>query len=244
MEKQYDRSQKFIGNTAPFLLFEMEYHSLSYVVETHKNDRFYSAINPSAQIAFIGLLSYFEAFCKHQFAAIINVLPSILSSFCFKRDEPNIEISEILNFKDTIENNLGFLLAEKYDFGTVKSINGLFRDLLSISPFSNSEADIFNSILYKRNLIVHHGGYYTLYYIKKNSHNLKTEPKPFKDSIKIDTEDYHEIADFLFQMALKITKTTIKALRNTNLYKQSSRRSEIDKILNELLQGLYDTLDD
>src|ERR1700712_4701072 len=96
MRDNYKTYDFFTGKISPFLLFEMEYHSLFYVVENHKNDPYYSEINPASQVASIGLLAYFEAFCKHQFAAIVNLFPSLITKFAFKRDEPKIEFSTIL----------------------------------------------------------------------------------------------------------------------------------------------------
>ncbi len=53
-----------------------------------------------------------------------------------------------------------------------KSINGLYRDLLLITPFSKvKKKEEFDNILHKRNLLVHHAGFYTLQHFKKNRHS-------------------------------------------------------------------------
>src|ERR1700712_2683965 len=121
MRDNYKTYDFFTGKISPFLLFEMEYHSLFYVVENHKNDKFYPEINPASQVASIGLLAYFEAFCKHQFAAIVNIFPSLIHNFSSRRGEPKIEFSTIISFDGKFEKNIGFALAESYDFGTAKT---------------------------------------------------------------------------------------------------------------------------
>lgn len=241
MKSNYETYDSFVGNISPFLLFEMEYHSLSYIVENHKEDKFYPETNPASQVASIGLLAYFEAFCKHQFAAIVNLMPSLLKDFCIKRGEPKVEFSTIASFNGDFENNIGFALAEIYDFGTAKAINSIFRDLLLITPFSKEEESKFNSIVYNRNLLVHHAGYYTLQYLKKNAPE-EIRQKAFKNTVKIDTVEYYDVSDFLFEMAMKITRASVKAVRAHSDFKTLS--SERINATEELLRGLYDTLED
>jgi len=243
MRDSYKTYDFFTGKIAPFLLFEMEYHSLFYVVENHKNDRFYPEINPASQVASIGLLAYFEAFCKHQFAAIVNLFPSLIAEFSCKRGEPKIEFSTIVSFKGEFEKNIGFALAENYDFGTSKAINGLFKDLLLVTPFNMKEQKVFDEIVFCRNLLVHHGGFYTLQYLKKNSISEELKKSVFKDAIKIDTAKYHEISDFLFEMAIKIARQTVKAAKNLDEFKSLPKDSERRSAVDELLQAIYDTME-
>ncbi|MCB0518491.1 MAG: hypothetical protein H6577_09935 [Lewinellaceae bacterium] len=242
MKESYKSSDYFIGEISPFLLFEMEFHSLFYVVQNHKNDVYYTEINPSSQVAFIGLFGYFEAFCKHQFAAIANIFPSLIKDFAFRRNEPTIEFSTIVSLNEKFNRNIGFLLAEKYDFGTAKAINGLFRDLVGISPFSTIDEKRFNDVATKRNLLVHHGGYYTLKYLKK-FFSEEFKQTAFKHALKIDTAEYEEISDFLFEMAVKITKQSVKTLKSKAEFKSLSQMDVRIKAVEELLKGIYDTLE-
>lgn len=240
MRPNYQPHDYFVGKIAPFLLFEMEFHSLYYVVQNHKEDKFYPENNPASQVATIGLLAYFESFCKHQFAAIVNIMPTLLLSFAQKRDEPKIEFSTIFSFVGDIKRNLGFLLAEKYDFGTVKSINGIFRDLLNITIFNKKEEKLFNQTLHKRNLLVHHAGYFTLQSLKGKVSSTQFKRIPFKEAIKIDTEDYNTISDFLFEMALKIARQTNEAIRTDPSYKDLGGKKT--DAIKQMMQGLYDNL--
>jgi hypothetical protein len=244
MRDGYQTYDFFTGRISPFLLFEMEFHSLFYLVENHNNDRYYPELNPASQIASIGLLAYFEAFCKHQFAAIINLFPPLVRNFSSKRGEPKIEFSTIISFGGEFEKNIGFVLAENYDFGTAKSINGMFCDLLLVTPFGREEEKIFNDIVYKRNLIVHHAGYYTLQYLKTDAISDEMKRRVFKEAVKIDTARYHEISNFLFEMAMKITRESVKAIKEHSEFKSMSLQDERIKAVDQLLQGIYDTLEE
>lgn len=233
----------FVGKTSPFLLFEKEYHSLHYVVENHKNDRYYKDNNPACQVAFIGILAYFEAFCKHQFAAIINIFPELAIDFSEKRRNLQIDLKTIISFRESTFKNLGFILAEKYDFGSASSINNNFKDLLLITPFSKEEVSIFKNIIHKRNLLVHHAGYYTLKSLNYPKINITERTnKAFRENVKIETSVFEEYSEFFFQMAIKITRETIVAITRLDMYKSLDRESLKIKAVDELGVALYDRL--
>jgi hypothetical protein len=232
----------FIGEVPPFLKFEIQYHSLFDLVESHKQSQYYKE-NIATGVALIGLVAHFEAFCKHHFAALINCSPEILVAFCEKRGEPNIEISSLFSFKTKIENNLGYILSEKYDFGSAKMINGLFRDLVNVTPFSKKEMKSFDDILQTRNLLVHHGGYFTLQHLKKNKTARDAISKLIHDAVKITTESYHEIGEFLFEMAMKMVRSTIPPyVAEIKKFKKLSNKEK--NTIKSLYQALYDNLDD
>ena len=232
----------FIGRIPPFLLFEMEYHSLFALVESHKNKKYFEKPNPATEVAWMGLAAHFEAFCKHQFAAIANILPALLSIFATKREQAAVKLSDVLSLYGKFEKNIGFFVAEQYDFGSAEMINSLFRDLLAITPFSKNENKKFSIILLKRHLLVHHAGIYTLQYLKKGSIPDDIKDRAFQDSIVINTKDYYEMSDFLFEMAMKITRVTVSALRKKLESATAVGSHQIDATM-ELLRGLHDDLD-
>ena len=65
------------------------------------------------------------------------------------------------------------ILSEKYDFGSSRTINSLFSDLLGVTPFSTKESKEYEEFLNDRNLLVHHGGIYTFKY-----HGQRLADKP------------------------------------------------------------------
>ncbi len=73
-----------------------------------------------------------------------------------------IEVSGLLQILKSVVHRLGSLVAEQFDFGAAKKINGLFLDLVAISPFSKDEEVRYTQLLNDRNLLVHHGGIVTI----------------------------------------------------------------------------------
>ncbi|RYD57614.1 MAG: hypothetical protein EOP56_07495 [Sphingobacteriales bacterium] len=244
MRNAYQTHEYFVGKIAPFLLFELEFHSLAYLVESHEGDKHYPDANPASHVSFIGLVSYFEAFCKHQFAALVNIFPDLISAFALKRDAPKLEFSTVVSFQgENFKKYVGFVLAEHYDFGSAKLINGLYRDLLQITPFTKEEERMFNDILQQRNLLVHHAGYYTLKHFKGTARQNDFEERVFKDALKIGIDEYLKISDFIFGIAIKIARESTKAAKRMTDYDTLSVDHEKRIAVAELLKGIYDTLE-
>lgn len=238
-----EKSEYFIGELAPFIRFELEYHSLFNLVESNKQNHFYKDVNPAGEVALIGLLAYFEAFCKHQFAAILNIFPTLLRGFCSKRPNQSIDLDSLLTVKGNIEDNIGFIISEKYDFGSAKNINRLYHDLLGITILSKSESRKLDLAIYKRNLLVHHAGVYTLKYLKEHLLEKSVLHEVYKKALKIDTEDFHEIGHFIFELSCKINRVTLQKLKN-ELDHNAVQLNEIkSEAIQYMLTGMYDTFE-
>jgi hypothetical protein len=93
-----------------------------------------------------------------------------------------VDLSDVVELDEPIHARCGFLLAEKLDFGSPKSVNSLYQHLLTVTPFSKDNAKEYDEVLARRNLLVHHGGIYT-------SRFLKTMPsaaeRKFADSLSV-----------------------------------------------------------
>src|SRR2546423_1343082 len=63
-----------------------------------------------------------------------------------------------------------------------------------------------------RHLLVHHAGYYTLQHLKKNAVPQEIVDRAFKDCVVIETEGYQKVSNFLFEMAMKVTRGTMAGL--------------------------------
>lgn len=133
----------FIGGKPPFPLFELHFHRLFHVVENHKsnvgNGPVQYPANPAAELALIGLVAHVEAFCKHQLAALINANRLLISRFPQRRPQA-IMLRDVAMLLDDSVHNIGAVLADQYDFGSASMINGLFRDLVGVTPFSKDDA--------------------------------------------------------------------------------------------------------
>lgn len=51
-----------------------------------------------------------------------------------------------MTFDYDVSNRIGFILSEQYDFGSAKTINGLYGDLIRVTPFSKREQERYNRI--------------------------------------------------------------------------------------------------
>lgn len=201
----------FVAAVPAGTLFKMDLDDLKDMVSSPKKEEA-SGLNPIAQVCLIGLVSYFEAFCKNQFASLINICPLILNSFCEKRTDTSIKIIDLLALDLNAKNKLGFLLAEKYDFGSAKEINSLYKDLLSITPFSKDQMKKYEMLLNDRNLLVHHGGIFTMKYHKQTFKKQSLRNRVYFDSLVISKEDFLQWAEFVEHIVIKIIHGSFQAL--------------------------------
>lgn len=199
----------FAGGVPAGMMLKMKISDLREIVDASLET---DGINTTAEVCLIGLVAYFESFCKDLFSSIINVCPHILSVFIEKRQTVSLDVKYIINLGYDVQSNLGFLLSEKYDFGSTKEINTLFMDLINISPISRDEERKFVTLLNDRNLLVHHGGVYTL---KSKSELFMTRSiknRVFYDSLVISKKRFKEWSDFIEYIAKKMCGVSYKAL--------------------------------
>lgn len=166
---------------------------------------------PFAELCLIGLVAYFEGFCKNHFASVINICPPLLRELQARGRDLSISAFHLLDAGDPILPKLGYLVAEGFDFGTAKAINSVYCDLLKVSPFSKDEAARFAEILDDRNLLVHHGGVFGPRYAKERFIKRETD-RLFLDSLVVTTKQLEAAATFLQEISLKVRKATQSAL--------------------------------
>ncbi len=139
----------FVGGVPTGEYFLCDLRDCSELIE-----RSSKGISRANEICFIGMLSYFEAFCKGHFASILNIEPTLLTNLRQKSHDILIDPLHLLGMRDEWAIRLGFLVAEKYDFGTPQKIAALYNALLKVTPFSKSEAQFYQEMLRDRNLLV------------------------------------------------------------------------------------------
>ena len=155
----------FVGGQPAGTLFKMKVADLHEIV---KGTAWPGLSHRVTEVCFIGLMAYFEAFCKDHFASLINICPQLLESFKERGNhDVTIDSTHLLSIGGDHTKKLGFLLSERYDFGTARRVNSLYSDLIMITPFSKDEKRRYDKILNDRNLLVHHGGTYTLKYAQQ-----------------------------------------------------------------------------
>jgi hypothetical protein len=170
------------------------------------------------EICFIGLASYFEAYCKAQFAAIINICPQVLEEFAENR-EVTVRLKQLLTIVPDINYRLGSLLSEEFNFGSAKSVNGLFHDILNVTPFSKDEMKRFAAFINDRNLLVHHGGIFTFKYKRRKFTDKLKSDMAQRKSLVISKQDIEEWANFLWHIAEKLAKSIQPRLEELMLRK-------------------------
>jgi len=166
----------FSGGVPTFEFFRSTLEEVRGISE--RDDGRESGINRLQELCFIGLLSYFEAFCKDHFASLINIEPQLIVNLKGGGQNVDVDSTHVILCGEAARQRIGFVLAEKYDFGTSKKINALFLALLKVTPFNKPEAKRYDALLRDRNLLVHHGGVFTFAYLEQTSHpsrNLQSD---------------------------------------------------------------------
>jgi len=173
-----------------------------------------SGINRELELCLIGLTSYFEAFCKDHFAALVNIEPSLVEGLAATGQDVDIDARRLLSLGDQVFSKLGFVVAERYDFGTSKKVNALFAALLRVTPFSKDEGRRFDLLIRDRNLLVHHGGTYTLSYLEQGTLAAPRErTRAYMDNLVLNTQGMVGAIEFLEGMAKKLAHSTRLALQ-------------------------------
>lgn len=194
----------FVSGVPPLLSYQTSLQDLDAIASRDANGR----IDTACEICTIGAVSYFEAFCHHQFAGIINIWPNILKRFAEKRTQFSIPVGDFARLEELRFPQVGSLVSEHCDFGSGKKINSLFQDLVGVTPFKKSEIGKHDSLLNDRNLLVHHGGIYTLNYQKQKFIEEEAFERVFMDSLVVDYNYFKERCSTLEALANKIAKVT------------------------------------
>ncbi len=186
------------------------------------------------KLCIIGLVSYFEAFVKNHFSSVLSIAPSLIEKVKEVGYSTDIPAEEAFEFRDTLHYRIGFLIGQRLDFGTAKKINALYTAVLKVTPFGRTEAEQFDRLLRDRNLIVHHGGTYTISYIKQAFGEIDPQRRrPHGDTIEIPVEKVVETAGFLKAIA----HSTIVASSNRLRVVVSSKNSmtkELEKAIDAM----------
>jgi len=172
-------------------------------------------LNPGAELCLIGLVAYFEAFCKNHFASMVNICPQLVENLHVANRDVSVKAVDLLNLEAPLSASLGFLIVDRFDFGTPKSVNSLYMDLIRLTPFSKEEAEMYGKILDDRNLLVHHGGIFTPRYAKERFIAREVERRRlFMDSLLVTKDQFVAASAFVLDISRKMRVSTQLALRN------------------------------
>lgn len=203
----------FVAGVPPLGNFQLEIEHLDALVGSSKEGDL-TGLNPTAEVSLIGLSAYFEAFCKAHFAALVNICPETLKNFVERRQNATVNLRNIMSMRGQVASRLGNLISEEHDFGSAREINGMYQDLLRITPFSASEANDYAKFLSDRNLLVHHGGVYTFRYSSQRFVRRTAPGLAHWDSLVVGKNEFRRWRSFLLRMAKKIATTSRTALND------------------------------
>jgi hypothetical protein len=172
-------------------------------------------IDRLSEICFVGVLSYFEAFCKDHAASVISIAPELIERLRKAGHTVSIDALKATQLGEQLTAKLGFLIFESYDFGGARKINSIYDCLLKITPFSKDEIGRYEDMLRDRNLIVHHGSVFTTRYLEQSkSHQKSGLEDAFTNSLIVDRKLVSEQIEFISGIARKIMFASHTALES------------------------------
>jgi hypothetical protein len=204
----------FDGGVSPIEAFKTDCEALLALQESSafgEHDASFLIV-ATPPIAFVSLVAFAEGFFKSTFGAIGNMSPTALMQFVDKRRDVSIPLDDLLLLKDRLEHRIGSLAAERLDFGSAKKINANFLDLLSVTPFSTTDVQTYESALSIRNQLVHHGGIITARYFRQQRSADSTTADIYWGSVEVTQRTVIDAITFLQTTAAKLTNQCVDRL--------------------------------
>lgn len=219
----------FSGGVPPSVILKSSIDDLRKLLLLAKDS---DSSDRMCEVGFVGALSYFEAFCKDHFGCCISIYPQLLKALIDADLDVRVDALKVIEYAGKDYERIGFLIAEKLDFGTSAKINSFYFSLLKLSPFSKDEAKQFSIFLRDRNLMVHHGGIHTSEYIRQAIDQVSSDTKiPFWNSRVIAQEEAFEQYDFLEKIAKKIVLSSHESMRRILLNQKFALSNVREKAL-------------
>ncbi|KGY06781.1 hypothetical protein [Vibrio sinaloensis] len=223
----------FISGVPPMAVFNM--HSAEILDLVNNDDESEENILKLVPtLSLIGLIAYFESYCKESASAIINIHPDLLEKAQAAGFDTTINCAELKSFNYDISGRLGSLVVEKYNFGDVKKVNSFWGALFKSTPLSKDEVKKFAKLLADRNLFVHHGGIYTSKYIKQYMKDLDMSAHAHYHSVEYNHEDFRNHYKFIHKLVEKIADCTVVGLNKCIEDGELDRTELIEKAIEQL----------
>lgn len=199
MDEEQSPLDFFAGGVPPFAVFTMNLENIADLLQVPMLGQ------TVCDLAYIGVVSYTEAFFKDHFASVLNIFPEKCMSLRNSGRDVSVDLTDLLELENPLQNKFGFVLSERFNFGTPKAINALYKDVLLITPYSKDRALAFDRVLAIRNLLVHHGGTLTTKFCRDNAPSA--HERTYLDSVAVKKDDVGRAA----LLALEVIKGTISA---------------------------------
>ena len=170
-------------------------------------------INSLLHVCFIGAVAHFEAFFKDHFATSINICPALIQKLRDRKINISIDAADVVSLEPNAFAKIGFLLAENFDFGTPKKINAFYSAAFPVTPFGSADRLKYEQVLNERNLLVHHGGVYTLQFCRQKFAKTDLANQAFYNSVIITKERLVKVIDFMDDVAKRTCFASAKKLK-------------------------------
>lgn len=158
-------------------------------------------------VGIISMFSYFEAFCKNNFAAILNCCPSLIENIK--------DLKVVRDNKKTVNSSIGFYISDGLSFDNFNKVRGLYTSLLKQDFFTESQLIDLQRIKNTRNIIVHHGGFLNSKYKKKDLLGVDRKfSRLFLDSLELKKKDFFKCKDLLEQIVIHMKDNSKQSLLN------------------------------
>jgi hypothetical protein len=220
----------------PFARFESEYNELYSLMQLRWAD--YPSIDSRivARVSFIAFIAVFDEFCRRQFTALIDIRPDLLVNYFSKLSAASSsEPAGIIGRTEFTQTPA--LIAGRIAMDSGTSLNSAFVALVGAAPLSDDECAQYSAILDQRHELLNSGKCDVLL---GDSQRLVSPNLGMQSSISLPEKKqmtWFEMADALFDIAIKITRSTVAAL---NIHLKTTSEKDAAK---KLLQACFDHLD-
>jgi hypothetical protein len=213
MEGEQSVLDFFAGGVPTFAVLKTNFENLAELLHVPV-----ASDNRTVQeLALIGVISYTEAFFKDLFGAVLNIFPEKILQLKQRGRDVGVELTALLSLEDPLRSKFGFLLSERFDFGTPRTVNALYKDALLITPFSADRVAAFDKVLAVRNLLVHHGGTLTTHFKQAAASQTKapmSQDRTFYDSVVISKKQVGEAALLALDVAIGTVQAVLSRLKS------------------------------
>jgi hypothetical protein len=193
----------FHGAVPGGLILDMQFDNLRRLASAYKSDdRLQGSV---FELCVMGMSAYFEAFCKSHFASIVNICPHLLVRLESRGRDTHVNAAALVQAESTSQPMVGFLVADRLDLGSARSINSAFKDLLDVTFLTKGDVARFQQLCEDRNLLVHHGGIITHGFARDR--RLKRHLYPHRvyfDSLQLSVDEVISYLLFLRTLSVKM----------------------------------------
>lgn len=164
------------------------------------------------ELTVIAAVSFLEVFFRDHWASLVNIYPQSLASFEQRGRKVDISAVAMFDLDSNPLRQIGSMLSERFDFGTARAINGIFKDLIGITPIGKREMKELDKLCHDRNLLVHYGGVFRYQHKVPGFLRRASLRRRYADSLVVSRRDAERVLDLAERLAKKTMAASASAL--------------------------------